>query len=656
MARADPYPAPYGQPPYPRDAPYPPRGAGMYMAPPRASSSGGPTPLYPSPVPAPPPQAPSPTATAYSEPSSMYHGPPRSPAMNSSRRCGRTPTGSAAAAMTIVIVTVTGRDREQRERDREDVLRRPARDFPPLPPHSSHPSLERAPPPAPGPPPPTGPVWASQQRTFQNQFHTQFVPVRDTSPPRDPKAKRPQEKRPTASWTDKDWADDARVDWESQRPPPPAAPERPFRARRTVELGTFDGQLADEPGTPSHLTHASRSSSPPRTSLRPDPRARVSGAAASAPPCRRAPAAVSSPDTRRRIYTDDSDPLAAAVHAGRLSWPAIFRARMQRRDVRLELRLLRSLGDGGAGEAVGRFAGGWGAAYVDAEDGDAADDGRGLLSAAWGAGHEGSAFEPNTAHGLTRANRAQRLAEYGARRAVVLDAPTRGRKRRWEDAWSSPRRLPNASVLHAIAEAEDEDAGEEEKPGSEDVQCEVESAMMRARTMVFGFGGVGFKYDATALRGVLFPPDDNADGPRPRKRRRLSGGMAVDAPDEAVEPSADRAEEQKTEDDNTAAGDAEDEPRALILDADDATYLLRGVRGRWDVGVVGGTGGGSGEAQTAVSPRTKIADGATPTPLHSALGLDAVDCAAEGVRFRGADGEWGAWVRVGMWRWTRDAL
>ncbi|KAJ7043786.1 hypothetical protein C8F04DRAFT_729602 [Mycena alexandri] len=66
-----------------------------------------------------------------------------------------------------------------------------------------------------------------------------------------------------------------------------------------------------------------------------------------------------------------------------------------------------------------------GEAEVEVEVDDPLDDGRGLLSAGWGAGHAGSAFEvlgvwigeKNTAHNLTRPNRTQRLAEYAARRA-----------------------------------------------------------------------------------------------------------------------------------------------------------------------------------------------------------------------------------------------
>ncbi|KAJ7759094.1 hypothetical protein B0H16DRAFT_629732 [Mycena metata] len=39
------------------------------------------------------------------------------------------------------------------------------------------------------------------------------------------------------------------------------------------------------------------------------------------------------PPHRRRIYTDDSDPLQAAVHAGKVRWSALIRARREGRDV-----------------------------------------------------------------------------------------------------------------------------------------------------------------------------------------------------------------------------------------------------------------------------------------------------------------------------------
>ncbi|KAJ7759083.1 hypothetical protein B0H16DRAFT_1885028 [Mycena metata] len=263
---------------------------------------------------------------------------------------------------------------------------------------------------------------------------------------------------------------------------------------------------------------------------------------------RRAP---SPPPHRRRIYTDDSDPLQAAVHAGKVRWSALIRARREGRDVgvlgaggelffgagttaatsaagsKKEKEREKALGQAGLGvgvpggvkdkdkerekekekdkererekdvpltEVVGRFMGGWGARCVkgwadlrraapfegvsasigtekkkekekgkagvekrskenarQAKDGqkpldgieeeggevevevdDPLDDGRGLLSAGWGAGHAGSAFEvlavwigrcKNTAHNLTRPNRAQRLAEYAARRADLGLAP-----------------------------------------------------------------------------------------------------------------------------------------------------------------------------------------------------------------------------------------
>ncbi|KAJ7880027.1 hypothetical protein B0H14DRAFT_2341222, partial [Mycena olivaceomarginata] len=53
---------------------------------------------------------------------------------------------------------------------------------------------------------------------------------------------------------------------------------------------------------------------------------------------------------QRRIYTDDSDPLCAAVHAGFVRWSALGRARKEGRDVRVEVRVVRVLGAAGKGE------------------------------------------------------------------------------------------------------------------------------------------------------------------------------------------------------------------------------------------------------------------------------------------------------------------
>jgi hypothetical protein len=138
------------------------------------------------------------------------------------------------------------------------------------------------------------------------------------------------------------------------------------------------------------------------------------------------PAPVSiAPRRRRRVYTDDSDLFLCALHSGWVTWSGAWAARAQGKDVRLDLRVLKCAGaPGGARwiesvvgreDVAGRFLGGWGercfneAGKVrrkqpdedgevndvagDQETSDGEDDGRGLVSAAWGTTHDGSAIE-----------------------------------------------------------------------------------------------------------------------------------------------------------------------------------------------------------------------------------------------------------------------
>lgn len=152
----------------------------------------------------------------------------------------------------------------------------------------------------------------------------------------------------------------------------------------------------------------------------------------------------------RRVYTDDSDVFLCAVHAGWITWSGAWRARERRRDVRVDLRVIRVAGagagnifasgvggahcrereagvgvfEGGGGdpemvreEMIGRFTGGFGercfneagkfGRMVGEEEGegeedgeedgfvwdDPEDDGRSLVSGGWGTGHDGSAIE-----------------------------------------------------------------------------------------------------------------------------------------------------------------------------------------------------------------------------------------------------------------------
>ena len=146
------------------------------------------------------------------------------------------------------------------------------------------------------------------------------------------------------------------------------------------------------------------------------------------------------------MYTDDSDIFLCAIHSGWLTWSGARQARARGRDLRIEVRVIRCAGAGpnsvfawGSGksaplnpgvgqdvppmvreEMIGRFVGGYGercfnplgrtgsiAGEDDADDEEAIrrreeeemmfddpeDDGRSLVSAAWGTGHDGSAIE-----------------------------------------------------------------------------------------------------------------------------------------------------------------------------------------------------------------------------------------------------------------------
>lgn len=273
---------------------------------------------------------------------------------------------------------------------------------------------------------------------------------------------------------------------------------------------------------------------------------------------------------KRRIYTDDSDLFLCALHSGWLTWSASARARDKGKDIRIEVRIIRCAGAGagsvfavGAGafagkyapavngvvatnglhrkngnmkmpvvrkeEIVGRFIGGWGEkCFVKEFDGETEDeenDGRGLVSAGWGSGHDGSAIEvvnvefvevsspgstgfeeklkleqKGTANGLGRRNRSQRLLEYNERRAAVLGLPRlaepprlagRKRRRNW-DQWASTRRLPNATVLDIIPEVQEDETTEDERVElpMEPERTE-EAQLMGVRTIVFGTGFAG---------------------------------------------------------------------------------------------------------------------------------------------------------------------
>ncbi|KAJ3531546.1 hypothetical protein NMY22_g8110 [Coprinellus aureogranulatus] len=202
----------------------------------------------------------------------------------------------------------------------------------------------------------------------------------------------------------------------------------------------------------------------------------------------------------RRIYTDDSDLALCAIHSGWVSWDGINEAKRQGRDLRIEVKVMRvaklgpdgqwsgrdigkivevrSYGRDGKAKAVERerkeevvtrFPGGLGErcwsekgdkGCVELGEAPASDglrsrpmsDGRALMSAAWGTGHDGAAIEilsagfvevsvryistvlhrlqvpqrgaARKAPGVGRRNRSQRMLEYAERRMAILGQPT----------------------------------------------------------------------------------------------------------------------------------------------------------------------------------------------------------------------------------------
>ena len=83
-------------------------------------------------------------------------------------------------------------------------------------------------------------------------------------------------------------------------------------------------------------------------------------------------------------YTDDSDIISAAVHAGRVRWSEVSEARRRGQDARVEVHVV---------PAAERYFGSMGAPAEPGSGGDPEDDGRGFFSAGWGNGHEGAGLE-----------------------------------------------------------------------------------------------------------------------------------------------------------------------------------------------------------------------------------------------------------------------
>ncbi|KAG1737193.1 hypothetical protein EDB19DRAFT_996919 [Suillus lakei] len=371
---------------------------------------------------------------------------------------------------------------------------------------------------------------------------------------------------------------------------------------------------------------------------------------------------------RRRVYTDDSNVLACAVHAGLLTWSAVSRAKQEGKDIRIVLGVVptvSSFGGGvgsdcnhvdhpvvaGIGPANGtpsngitpavsapngitpstsqssasqptvsshgsgsngtsgvagataldgmgyaggvwasRFVGGWGEAFYgrlsagygpasvnDAAGGqiqrsfeeEAEDDGRGVVSAGWGWGHDGSAIEvvdvevveKGTARGpgLGRRNRSQRLQEYATRRAALALSPA-------SSASPPPRTHLFADVTNGRKRRRFtfDDINVNGKTNADPENLE-ELQKMHARTLVFGgLGmGAGFKYTPMLLACALFPhlADPAIRASLPRKRRK-------------IDPSAEGGDVRMDIDDAGAEEETGDERHSVVLESDGETYLV----------------------------------------------------------------------------------
>lgn len=288
-------------------------------------------------------------------------------------------------------------------------------------------------------------------------------------------------------------------------------------------------------------------------------------------------------------------------------------------------------------EVIGRFIGGWGEKCFNEEmflrgahgrrqqrrrEGDAVvatadeidetdeeddedDDGRGLVSAGWGSGHDGSAIEildvtfvprdtARTEPGLGLRNRSQRLLEYHERRVAILGfpssfttpaagassiaarsaspsktvSPSTKRKRMYYD--HRPRYLRNPSILddtfmryqhefEAVEAQEEEEVlrlvGKRQRHGRtrDDASDVGEYDAMHSRTVVLGSGAEtdgdvagGFTYNPTIFRSILFPTPNHRSvfrhGQQPsRKRRRTDEKRESNTMDVDIDTISDGA-------------------------------------------------------------------------------------------------------------------
>ena len=233
-------------------------------------------------------------------------------------------------------------------------------------------------------------------------------------------------------------------------------------------------------------------------------------------------------------YTDDSDIISAAVHAGRVRWSEVREARLRGRDARVEVQVV---------PAAERYIGSIGSAAESVGGGDPEDDGRGFFSAGWGNGHEGAGIEildvafvkvgrmvllffsfsvrpegevttgadrkwpssylqGGTAHrapGLGRQNRKQRLGEYATERGAVLGfaasaaaSGTAGRTKRARGVGVGNSNAPDSDET-------DEDGIETESDIEEEDEEDMDVDALAARVTIVFEGSRG-----GALPGYVF--------------------------------------------------------------------------------------------------------------------------------------------------------
>ncbi|KZV70823.1 hypothetical protein PENSPDRAFT_734454 [Peniophora sp. CONT] len=302
------------------------------------------------------------------------------------------------------------------------------------------------------------------------------------------------------------------------------------------------------------------------------------------------------------VYTDDSDPVGAAVHAGFVKWSTLALARERGADLRMEVELRgdvvryvggvgRAYGGGleGEEELVGKEGNGKRNGYRYEEE-EEEDDGRGVVSAGWGNGHDGAGFEivraglvqTGMAHGTRRA-RTHRLKEYASRRAEMM---------------LTPRTMKRG---YPFGEDEEEDAYGPEARARKAAVVQPRAMEPEARPTILLGAGSGwdanvYRYDPTHLRHALFPP------PPPKRTRKR--------------PRRDSSPFPSSSSPSTTT------PRTVILETACERFAVRPVssegQGKWEIVLLGRFG----KAAMSLSRTNSDYGGASPMP-RSPLNNDA---------------------------------